>query len=201
MLLHTLAVDIRVAFQTLRRVSFGEELEDLLPSPSTLASDPIASATSLQPAYMSYRQSREMDGRGPQAHCNSVSKLPARASSRRLCASLTSLAAPPTHASPRSLARYTYDASSHRHHLSRGTADSSSLNRRPPIVRPLVCLHCSALLTLPFASPGDKDLLIKVDAIALNLVDSRYSYYPIKTSESRVIGSDLSGTVVELGEL
>jgi NADPH:quinone reductase-like Zn-dependent oxidoreductase len=50
------------------------------------------------------------------------------------------------------------------------------------------------------ARPGDKELLIRVDAIALNLVDSRYSYYPIKTSESRVIGSDLSGSVVELGE-
>ncbi|ORY79745.1 chaperonin 10-like protein [Leucosporidium creatinivorum] len=57
-----------------------------------------------------------------------------------------------------------------------------------------------ALATVAKPSPAANELLLKVDTLALNLVDARYSYYPIKTSETRVIGSDLAGTVVELGK-
>jgi hypothetical protein len=64
LLLHTVAVDIRDAFQSSTRESFSEKVPDdsALPPVQSLRSDPIASATALQLAYTSYRQSREKTG-------------------------------------------------------------------------------------------------------------------------------------------
>ncbi|GAA6039398.1 hypothetical protein JCM8097_002837 [Rhodosporidiobolus ruineniae] len=58
-----------------------------------------------------------------------------------------------------------------------------------------------ALKTVALPGPPAADeLLVKVDAVGLNLVDARYAYYPIKQpeEEDRVLGSDFSGTVVEV---
>ncbi|KAI8181230.1 hypothetical protein K4K54_006802 [Colletotrichum sp. SAR 10_86] len=53
---------------------------------------------------------------------------------------------------------------------------------------------------IPTPSPGPREILIKVCAVALNHVDALYAHNPIATQDDRVIGSDFSGEVIQLGE-
>ncbi|KAI8307239.1 hypothetical protein K4K59_011127 [Colletotrichum sp. SAR11_240] len=53
---------------------------------------------------------------------------------------------------------------------------------------------------IPIPSPGPREILIKVCAVALNHVDALYANNPIAAQDDRVIGSDFSGEVVQLGE-
>ncbi|KAI8153642.1 Enoyl reductase [Colletotrichum sp. SAR 10_71] len=53
---------------------------------------------------------------------------------------------------------------------------------------------------IPKPSPGPREILIKIYAVALNHVDALYVKTPIATQDDRVIGSDFSGQVVQLGE-
>lgn len=53
---------------------------------------------------------------------------------------------------------------------------------------------------IPKPSPGPREILIKVYAVALNHVDALYAKSPIAAQDDRVIGSDFSGQVVQLGE-
>lgn len=53
---------------------------------------------------------------------------------------------------------------------------------------------------IPIPSPGPRELLIRVRAVALNHVDALYANSPIATQDDRVIGSDFSGEVVQVGE-
>jgi NADPH:quinone reductase-like Zn-dependent oxidoreductase len=57
----------------------------------------------------------------------------------------------------------------------------------------------SISLTTPVPTPQHpSDLLIRVEALALNPVDALYTFNPI-ASTGRVIGSDFAGTVVQIG--
>ncbi|KAJ0374739.1 hypothetical protein COL26b_007062 [Colletotrichum chrysophilum] len=53
---------------------------------------------------------------------------------------------------------------------------------------------------IPKPSPGPREILIKIYAVALNHVDALYAKNPIAAQDDRVIGSDFSGEVVQLGE-
>ncbi|KAI8203712.1 Enoyl reductase [Colletotrichum sp. SAR 10_66] len=53
---------------------------------------------------------------------------------------------------------------------------------------------------IPIPSPGPREILIKVCAVALNHVDALYANNPIAAQDDRVIGSDFSGEVIQLGE-
>lgn len=53
---------------------------------------------------------------------------------------------------------------------------------------------------IPIPSPGPREVLIRVRAVALNHVDALYANNPIATQDDRVIGSDFSGEVVQVGE-
>ncbi|KAF3811722.1 Trans-enoyl reductase lepG [Colletotrichum gloeosporioides] len=53
---------------------------------------------------------------------------------------------------------------------------------------------------IPIPSPGPREVLIRVCAVALNHVDAVYVNNPIATQDDRVIGSDFSGEVVKVGE-
>ncbi|KAL3295019.1 toxD protein [Colletotrichum asianum] len=53
---------------------------------------------------------------------------------------------------------------------------------------------------IPIPSHGPREILIKVCAVALNHVDALYANNPIAAQDDRVIGSDFSGEVVQLGE-
>jgi NADPH:quinone reductase-like Zn-dependent oxidoreductase len=46
----------------------------------------------------------------------------------------------------------------------------------------------------------DDHLLIRVQAVALNPVDALYVAHPIADNPSRVVGSDIAGVVVKVGE-
>ncbi|KAI5459361.1 chaperonin 10-like protein [Mariannaea sp. PMI_226] len=52
---------------------------------------------------------------------------------------------------------------------------------------------------LPRPTPGPGEVLIRVHAIALNPIDSLYVKNPIAEQESRVIGTDFAGEVVQAG--
>ncbi|KAF4830927.1 Enoyl reductase [Colletotrichum tropicale] len=54
--------------------------------------------------------------------------------------------------------------------------------------------------TIPKPLPGPREILIKIYAVALNHVDALYAKNPIAAQDDRVIGSDFSGEVVQLGE-
>ncbi|KAK2779388.1 zinc-binding oxidoreductase [Colletotrichum kahawae] len=49
-------------------------------------------------------------------------------------------------------------------------------------------------------SPGPREILIKICAVALNHVDALYVNNPIAAQDDRIIGSDFSGQVVQVGE-
>ncbi|KAF4894094.1 Enoyl reductase [Colletotrichum fructicola] len=53
---------------------------------------------------------------------------------------------------------------------------------------------------IPKPSPGPREILIKIYDVALNHVDALYAKNPIAAQDDRVIGSDFSGEVVQLGE-
>ncbi|CAI0648747.1 unnamed protein product [Colletotrichum noveboracense] len=53
---------------------------------------------------------------------------------------------------------------------------------------------------IPIPSSGPREVLIRVRAVALNHVDALYANNPIATQDDRVIGSDFSGEVVQVGE-
>ncbi|KAI8234625.1 Trans-enoyl reductase ccsC [Colletotrichum sp. SAR 10_96] len=53
---------------------------------------------------------------------------------------------------------------------------------------------------IPIPSPGPREIVIRVRAVALNHVDALYADNPIATQDDRVNGSDFSGEVVQLGE-
>ncbi|EQB55579.1 hypothetical protein CGLO_04480 [Colletotrichum gloeosporioides Cg-14] len=53
---------------------------------------------------------------------------------------------------------------------------------------------------IPIPSPGPREIVIRVRAVALNHVDALYTNSPIATQDDRVIGSDFSGEVVQVGE-
>lgn len=53
----------------------------------------------------------------------------------------------------------------------------------------------------PLPTPGPKELLVQVHAVALNPVDAQYVANPLAPEGSdRVVGSDFAGEVVQLGE-
>lgn len=54
---------------------------------------------------------------------------------------------------------------------------------------------------VPVPVPASNELLIAVHAVALNPVDALYVAHPISRSLGRVVGSDIAGVVVAVGEL
>jgi NADPH:quinone reductase-like Zn-dependent oxidoreductase len=55
-----------------------------------------------------------------------------------------------------------------------------------------------SILPRPVLS-SERQVLVKVKAIVLNAVDALYTAGPSERAEGRVIGSDFSGTVEEVG--
>lgn len=53
-------------------------------------------------------------------------------------------------------------------------------------------------ITVPI--PGPKQILIKVEAVALNTVDVMNIDHPIALQDMRVVGTDFAGVVVRIGE-
>ncbi|KAH0429428.1 zinc-binding oxidoreductase [Colletotrichum camelliae] len=49
-------------------------------------------------------------------------------------------------------------------------------------------------------SPGPREILIKICAVALNHVDALYVNNPIAAQDDRIIGSEFSGQVVQVGD-
>lgn len=53
---------------------------------------------------------------------------------------------------------------------------------------------------IPNPVPGSKEILVRVHAVALNHVDLMNAVNPIAAQQSRVLGSDFAGRVVQVGE-
>ncbi|KAF5004135.1 hypothetical protein FDECE_9349 [Fusarium decemcellulare] len=53
---------------------------------------------------------------------------------------------------------------------------------------------------VPDPKPGPKEILVRVQAVALNHVDHLNAVKPMATQEKRVLGSDFSGEVVQVGK-
>ncbi|KAK3370771.1 chaperonin 10-like protein [Lasiosphaeria ovina] len=58
----------------------------------------------------------------------------------------------------------------------------------------------AAVQQVPRPRPGPGEVLIRVEAVALNPVDATYVMHPLGAT-GRTVGSDFSGTVVELGPM
>lgn len=63
-------------------------------------------------------------------------------------------------------------------------------------------LHTISKRTTSIPSPRAHEVLIKINAVSLNYRDFAMSaaFYPVSRSPNRVLGSDMAGEVVEVGE-
>jgi NADPH:quinone reductase-like Zn-dependent oxidoreductase len=55
----------------------------------------------------------------------------------------------------------------------------------------------TAVEDVPLPTPGAGEVLVRVQAIALNPVDTIYTSHPIAAQPQRVVGTDFAGVVVE----
>lgn len=56
--------------------------------------------------------------------------------------------------------------------------------------------------TLPIPKPQLREVLVRIHAVSLNYRDFAITagYYPLKLKENLVLGSDMAGEVIEIGE-